>query len=377
MKGRRVKMNELRKGFYAFDMAVFGFFLFAINHAMFAENRIVNVALGISLLLRIIVSLLLYKQERLTVFPLLTFTLLFGVAIYADAFRDFVINMARFPEMLFGSYNEQEPMVIERPIAGEMMMKSIIYWVWLIHVAIYIVQFVTKQTKDNGYPWYYMIGGIVFRENIGKLLLSMVSSLFVAFLIGYEVQEHLSFYALMSIPLVGYYYWNRHLNRNPHFGEYAALLVGLYVFDKAQYKVDGERITYLVASATIIFAVCCWMCYKSRQVVLPLLTFLMIAFLLPTVSLGYNVYQSIEGARSMNYANVGLSNNKGYMYIKRKVVVNGMEHWKVGVRNRYHTTIPCEYKFVLPTKMFSPFATCIKENRDSVVRSVEYGYVLE
>ena len=357
-------MNELRKAFYAFDMAVFGFFLFAINHAMFVENRIIYVALGISLLLRIIVSLLLYKQERLMVFPLLTFTLLFGVAIYADAFRDFVINMARFPEMLFGSYNEQEPMVIERPIAGEMMMKSIIYWVWLIPVAIYIVQFVTKQTKDNGYPWYYMIGGIV-------------SPLFVAFLIGYEMQEHLSFYALMSIPLVGYYYWNRHLNRNPHFGEYAALFVGLYIFDKAQYKVDGERITYLVASATIIFAVCCWMCYRSRHVVLPLLTFLMIAFLLPTVSLGYNVYQSIEGARSMNYANVGLSNNKGYMYIKKEVVVNGEKSFKVGVRNRYHTTIPCEYKFVLPTKMFSPFATCIKENRDSVVRSVEYGYILE
>lgn len=377
MKGRRVKMNELRKGFYAFDMAVFGFFLFAINHAMFAENRIVNVVLGISLLLRIIVSLLLYKQERLTVFPLLTFTLLFGVAIYADAFRDFIINMARFPEILFGSYNEQEPMVIERPVAGEMMMRSIIYWVWLMPMAIYIVLFATKQTKDNGYPWYYMIGGIVFRENIGKLLLSMVLPLFVAFLIGYEMQEHLSFYALMSIPLVGYYFWNRHLNRNPHFGEYAALYVGLYVFDKAQYEVDGEKIAYLVSSAIIIFAVCCWMYYKSRRVVLSLLTFLMIAFLLPTVSLGYNVYQSIEGARSMNYANVGLSNNKGYMYIKRKVVVNGMEHWKVGVRNRYHTTIPCEYKFVLPTKMFSPFATCIKENRDSVVRSVEYGYVLE
>lgn len=377
MKGRRVKMNELRKGFYAFDMAVFGFFLFAINHTMFVENRIVNVALGISLLLRIIVSLLLYKQERLTVFPLLTFTLLFGVAIYADAFRDFIINMARFPEILFGSYNEQESMVIERPIAGEMMMRSVIYWVWLMPMAIYIVLFATKQTKNIGYPWYYIIGGIVFKENIGKLLLSMILPLFVAFLIGYEMQEHLSFYALMFIPLVGYYFWKRHLNRNPHFGEYAALLVGLYIFDKAQYEVDGERIAYLVTSATIIFAVCCRMCYKSRHVVLPLLTFLMIAFLLPTVSLGYNVYQSIEGARSMNYANVGLSKNKGYMYIKRKVVVNGMEHWKVGVRNRYHTTIPCEYKFVLPTKMFSPFATCIKENRDSVVRSVEYGYVLE
>ena len=143
------------------------------------------------------------------------------------------------------------------------------------------------------------------------------------------------------------------------------------------YKVDGERIAYLVASAAIIFAVCCWMCYKSRCVVLSLLAFLMMAFLLPTLSLGYNVYQGLDGARSMNYANVGLSNNKGYMYIKRSVVVNGKEEWKVGVRNRYHTTIPCEYKFVLPTKMFSPFATCIKENRDSVVRSVEHGYVLE
>ena len=103
----------------------------------------------------------------------------------------------------------------------------------------------------------------------------------------------------------------------------------------------------------------------------------MMAFLLPTESLGYNVYQSIEGARSINYYHVGVSNNKGYMYIKREVVVNGEKSWYIGVRNRYHTTIPCEYKFVLPTKMYSPFATCIKENRDSIVRSVEYGYVLE
>lgn len=377
MKGRRVKMNELRKGFYAFDMVVFGYFLFAINHAMFAENQMLYLVLNAAFLLRLFIPVLLYRKEKFALYSLLAFTLLFGIAIYTDAFHNFVINMARFPEIPFGGNHAQETMVMERPIGGEVLMRSIIYWVWLMPIATYIVQYATKQTKKNGYPWYYMIGGIVFKDSIGKLLLSMALPLFVAFLIGYEMQEHLSFYALMSIPLVGYYFWNRHLNRNPHFWEYAALLVGLYVFDRAQYEVDGERIAYLVTSATIIFAVCCWMCYKSRQVVLPLLTFLMIAFLLPTVSLGYNVYQSIEGARSMNYANVRLSNNKGYMYIKRKVVVNGMEHWKVGVRNRYHTTIPCEYKFVLPTKMFSPFATCIKENRDSVVRSVEYGYILE
>ena len=370
-------MNELRKGFYVFDMAVFGFFLFALNHTMIFESVLVEAALKIALLLRLSVSVLLYKQERLTVFPLLAFVFLYGIVIYYDAFHECIINMAKFPEVFLGSSAANDTMVLERPIIGEMLMRSVIYWVWLIPIAIYVVQFSTKLTKDNGYPWYYLIGGIMFKDSIGKLLLSMVLPLFVAFLIGYEMQEYLSFYALMSIPLVGYYFWNRHTGRNLHWWEYAALLVGLYVFDKAQYKIDGERLAYLAASAIIIFIVCCWMFYKSRRLVLSLLAFVMMTFLLPTVSLGYNVYQSMEGARSVNYPNVGLSNSKGYMYIKRDVVVNGRVERRMGVRNRYHTTIPCEYRFVLPTKMYSPFATCIKENRDSVVRSVEYGYVLE
>ena len=370
-------MNELKKGFFVFDMAVFGFFLFALNHSMFIESWIVETALDIALLLRFTVSLLLYKRERLAIIPLVAYVLLYGIAIYADAFHDFVINMAQFPEMVLGSNTAHDTIVLERPVVGEMLMRNLIYWIWLIPVAIYVVQLATKLTKDNGYPWYYLIGGIVFKDGIGKLLLSMVLPLFVAFLIGYEMQEYLSFYALMSFPLIGYYYWNRHIGRDPHWIEYAVLLVGLYVFNKAQYKVDGERMAYLASSAIIIFAVCCWMFYKSRRFVLSLLAFVMMTFLLPTVSLGYNVYQGMEGTRSINYTNVGLSNKKGYMYIKRDVVINGQTVRRMGVRNRYHTTIPCEYMFVFPTKMYSPFATCIKENRDSVIRSVEYGYFLD
>ena len=370
-------MNELRKLFYVFDMAVFGFFLFAVNHSMFAENHMIYMTLNFAFILRLFIPILLYRKEKSAIYPIATFVILYGVAFYADAFHDFVINMAKFTDLFFSSNANQTPMVMERPIVGEMLMRSVIYWVWLTPMVTYIVLVATKQTKSNGNLWYYMIGGIMFKDSIGKLLLSMVIPLFVAFLIGYEMQEYLSFYALMSIPLVGYYFWNRHLCRNPYWVEYAILLAGLYVFDEAQYKVDGERIAYLVVSATIIFVVCCWMCYKSRSVVLSLLAFLMIAFLLPIVSLGYNVYQSVDGARALNYVNAGLSNNKGFMYIRRSTIVNGKETWRLGVRDRYLTTIPCEYKVVLPTKRFSPFATCIKENGDSVVRSVEYGYILE
>lgn len=65
------------------------------------------------------------------------------------------------------------------------------------------------------------------------------------------------------------------------------------------------------------------------------------------------------------------------MYICRSIKINGKEKCHVGARNRYHTTIPCDYRFILPTKCFSPFARCVKENSDSVIRNVEYGYVLE
>lgn len=68
-------MNELKKGFYVFDMAAFGFFIFALNHTMYVENWIIRVALDLALLLRIIVSLLLYKQERLAIIPLVAFVL--------------------------------------------------------------------------------------------------------------------------------------------------------------------------------------------------------------------------------------------------------------------------------------------------------------
>ncbi len=370
-------MNELRKGFYALDMALFGFLMFVINHTMYVENELAYFALNCALFLRISIAILLYKREHMAIFPIAVFTAIFGVIIYVGVFYNTMLNMGAFFDAVTTTKPYTFESVIERNTSGETVMSGIIYWIWLMPIAIYAFQYVTKQILKNNYPWYYSIGGIIFKDRVGKLFLSMAVPLFVAFLLGYQMEEYLSFYALISIPLVGYYYWNCHLGRSPHWAEYIALFVGLYVFDNAQYKIDTERIVYLVVSACVIFAVCGWMLYKTRQIVVSTLAFLMAAFLLPTVSLGYNVYQGIEGARSTKYDHVGLSNSKGYMYIRRNVIKNGKKDWYVGVRNRYHTTIPCEYRFILPTKCYSPFARCVKENRDSVIRSVEYGYVLE
>lgn len=370
-----------RKLFYVLDMVLLALLFFSLEHTMFREHIIIDTMLDAALMLRIIIPFLLYRYEEKAVWPITVFLTLFGYVIYSGVFNNTIQSMGMFPSILFGSGPSLEHyMMSVRDTTGIAVMRSIIYWTWLIPFAVYVVQTACRLTTKNGYPWYYFIGGILFKDKVGKTFLRMAFMLVIAYLIGYEMQETLSYFALISLSIACYYYWNKHIEREPRWFEYLAIFAGLYIFDKAQYKVDIERIIYLAASSMVVFTVCCWMSYKSKNILIPLLTFLMGAILLPTVSLGYNVYQSIEGARSANYGNVGLSNGKGYMYIKRSEIVNGEKIRCMGVRDRYRTTIPCEYSYVLPTGLYSPFAKCVKrigEKRDSVVRSVEEGYILE
>ena len=351
------KMDILRKWFFVFDLAMFGVLLFAIRHATYIESAFADAVLNCALLLRIGIPFLLYRKEKATFWPIVVFTLVFGFFYFSEDFYNLFDNMRNFPAI----------------VMGDVAMRGVFGWVWLMPLVVYVIQLATKRVRRNGYPWYYMIGGIVFKDKAGKLFLSMAISVFVAVIMGYEMQDYLSFYALVSLPLVGYYFWNMHLDRTPRLMEYAVLFIGLYVFDKAQYRFDGERIALLAASAIIVFAVCTWMAYKTKTLLIPILAFLLMAFGLPTLSLGYNVYQSIDGARYNNLPNAGIGNGRGYMYIMRDEVIDGKQVRLMGVRNRYHTTIPCEYKYILPANSYSPFAKCVKENGESAVRSIEWG----
>jgi hypothetical protein len=375
-------MKTLRKLFYVFDMVLLALLFFSLGHTMFRENFIIDTMLDVALLLRIVIPFLLYRYEKMVVWPILVFFALFGIVIFSDALYNTVLNMGQFLSVISNSVPAMrtEHMVIQRNTIGMAIMHGVIYWICLMPIGAYIVQYACKSRQSKGYPWYYFIGGIMFKDRVGRTFLRMAFMLAIAYLIGYEMQENLSFFALIALSIACYYYWNRHIGRQPHWTEYLVLFVGLYIFDKAQYQIDNDRIMYLLVSAVTILAVCCWMAYKTRHILIAALAFVMVAFLLPTVSLGYNVYQSTEGARGANYTNVGLSHHKGYMYIQRSEIVDGKEMRFVGVRDRYRTTIPCEYSFVYPTEMFSPFAKCVKyvgEKRDSVVRSVEEGYMLE
>ena len=83
----------------------------------------------------------------------------------------------------------------------------------------------------------------------------------------------------------------------------------------------------------------------------------------------------MEGARSVNYVSPGMK--KGYMYIRRTDSVNGKLEMRVGIRDRYRTTVPCKFNIILPDGLYSPFVLCVTEKRDSVYYNVERGYIFD
>ena len=254
-------------------------------------------------------------------------------------------------------------------------MKCVIYWAWLMPIVAYAVLAISQRLQKNEYRWYDLMGCAMFKDRAGKLLVTTCVLVFIAMLIGYQMDEMLSFYALMALPLVAFYYLNRYEGRNVNWLEYVILAIGLYIYDKAQYQVDDERVAYLLVSAVVVMAVCMWMMIKTKKVVATLFAFVLMSIVLPGLSIGYNIYQSMEGARSVNYVSPGMK--KGYMYIRRMENVNGKQKMMVGICDRYRTTIPCQFTIIVPDGLYSPFALCMTEKRDSVYYNVERGYIFE
>ena len=369
-------METLRKGFYVLDLLVLALLMVCINHTMAYETEWGFLALDVALLLRFNSTFLLYRRERMGIIPITLFTVLFGYMVLSGDFQNTIFRMSEYPSIVLNTQLlDNDRFVSIRYPGVEFLVRSIIYWAWLMPIVVYALLVISRKTMNNQYRWYDLVGLAIFKDKAGKLLVKMCVVAIIALLIGYTMDEMLSFYALMVLPMVAYYLLNKHVRRKVHWLEYVLLGVGLYVFDKAQYKVDNERVEYLIASAAIILAVCVWMLYKTKKVVASIFALVVIAVILPGLSIGYNIYQSMEGARSMNYVSIGMQ--RGYMYIRRVENVNGKHKMRMGIRDRYRTTVPCKFNIILPDGLYSPFALCLTETRDSVYYDVEDGHIFE
>ena len=369
-------MDTLRKGFYVLDLLVLALLMVCISHTMAYETEWGFLVLDVALLLRFNCTFLLYRKEKMSIIPISLFVLLFGYVVLFGDFQNTIFRMAEYPSIVLNTQPLDNGRFISIKYPGvEFLVRCIIYWAWLTPLVVYALLAIGRRTINNHYRWYDLVGLAIFKDRAGKLLVNMCILAAIALLIGYTLDEMLSFYALMVLPMVAYYLLNKYVGRKAHWLEYVLLGVGLYIFDKAQYQVDNARVGYLVASAIIILAVCVWMLYKTKKVAASLFALVVMVVILPGLSIGYNIYQSMEGARSVNYVTPGM--RKGYMYIRRVESVNGKQKIRVGIRDRYRTTVPCKFNIILPDGFYSPFALCLNERRDSVYYDVEDGHIFE
>ena len=368
-------MDTLRKGFYVLDLLVLAVLLVCIIHTVVYDNEWGFLILDAALLLRFNSTFLLYRKEKMSILPIVAFTLLFGFAVLSGTFENSIVRMSEYPSIVLSTQPIGDEHICQRYLAMELLVKCVVYWAWLMPIVIYAALAISCRLQKKDYRWYDLMGCALFMDRVGKLLVTTCVLVFIAMLIGYQMDEMLSFYALMTLPLVTFYYLNKYVGRNVNWLEYVILAIGLYVYDKAQYQVDDERVAYLLVSVAFIMAVCIWMMIKTKKVVAALFAFVLMSVVLPGLSVGYNIYQSVEGARSVNYVSPGMKN--GYMYIRRMESVNGKQRMKVGIRDRYRTTIPCKFTIIVPDGLYSPFALCMTEKRDSVYYNVERGYIFE
>lgn len=368
-------MDTLRKGFYVLDLLVLAVLLVCIIHSVVYDNEWGFLILDAALLLRFNSAFLLYRKEKMSFVPIVIFTLLFGFAVLSGTFENTIIRMSEYPSIVLNTQPTGDEHICLRYVAMEFLVKCVIYWAWLMPIVIYAALALSRRLQKKEYRWFDLMGCAMFKDRAGKLLVTACVLVFIAMLIGYQMDEMLSFYALMILPMVAFYYLNRYVGRNVYWLEYVILAIGLYAYDKAQYQVDDERVAYLLVSVAFIMAVCILMMIKTKKIAATLFAFVLMSIVLPGLSIGYNIYQSMEGARSVNYISPGMK--KGYMYIRRMESENGKQRMRVGIRDRYRTTVPCKFSIIVPDGLYSPFALCMTEKRDSVFYNVEQGYIFE
>lgn len=363
-------INVFRKCFYVSDILMILIVLASLLHCAIEVTGYLEILLSSSLLLRINICILLYRREQWSIVPILVYIVFFGIIYTSGIFHESAImRMAELPEIIIGNYVTLDLYAYMKPAIA-----LVFAWMWLAPFFVYVIQTVCKRLVCNEYRWYDIAVSAIFKDRVGKLLLSVGALAFVSVVFGCSLDVTVTKYAVLTIPLVAYHVCNRFICRKPHWAEYIILFNALFIFYKAQYEIDNKRIVYLVINAAIIFAVCTFMFVKSRALFATLMTlaFLMV---LPSLSIGYYIYCCTDGIRERN--GIFIPTHGTYMYLFRSDIVDGHCVVSYGLRDRYHEVIPCKYKWISPSRPCGAVFDCITHKGDTVIYNIHTAKVIE
>jgi hypothetical protein len=345
-----IKTN-LRKGFYAFDLLIVSIYMVFMWHSryhvsLFSSNPLFFqwALLLYPMLLRVTADFLLYHREKRSLWTILIF--MTGYFVMIQNYSDCCLHLVWFPFLLCDTQNSASSLsdiLINTSGAGFIITACLlIAWIALVPIIVFLILFFRKQLKPGLYSWGDVFGRMMFENHTGKVYMSLAAMMFLAYTSGLYTVIFISKVALFTLPAITYCIVNRYIGRKVVWYEPFVVFAAMLFFFEAQYKVNGTRIAFLGISACLILAVCIWMGVKSKRMTVSVFAFLLTAFIVPSFSIGYNVYRVTDETILRPYRDE---------YINRGVFITGKKvdgNLVYGIRDRYRKIIPANYDRVEP-----------------------------
>ena len=107
-------MDTLRKGFYVLDLLILAVLLVCVIHTVVYDKEWGFLILDAALLLRFNSTFLLYRKEKMSILPIVAFTLLFGFAVLSGTFENTIIRMSEYPSIVLNNQPTGDEHICQR-----------------------------------------------------------------------------------------------------------------------------------------------------------------------------------------------------------------------------------------------------------------------
>lgn len=211
--------------------------------------------------------------------------------------------------------------------------------------------------------------GIKEVSNRFKLYSSLFGIFVCAYVLGCEMKQDSSFVGVVVLPPLLYYTICKNNKIEMQYRDWAFLVFAGMSFGIAQSYNLWPRILLLATSAfsygyeTYIFHI-----RSEKNKKYSTVLFLTLAFILPTLTIGYNQYSVLDSHRLKKYEN--------YIYAPNGILWTYNPATNVwGLRDRYGEILPCKYDAIAQIDHSKPFVT-IREGRYIGIYDIEKNKVI-
>ena len=291
----------------------------------------------VTIVMRIILSISLYRSEKRSWIPLAVFTALFAMLSFVGQVMITTDDFADLPFVVLGINNDH--------LTHNIIKCTLLAWLFLGPLAVYIVGLCRKTLTASILTWKDALGVILCKDKGTKKYCQLMLIAVCALYAGLAMDMRMCRFACIVLPPLSLYLIAIYVNsfsgtseNNPMVGKLWVMVAAMALFFYAQRYAGMWRVWMLVVSIAMVAYVCWHTFGKQGLAGISILSTVYLGIVLPTLAIGYNQYACIEYGRRGLYT---LEPLRGVFYIK------DTNTDKVGLRDRYGILIEPIYDNII------------------------------